>query len=153
MAVPARSRPARLSPDPDNQPAKDASGNVLAYTKPLIVLVDEFSTSAGDIFPAMLQDNRRGPLVGARTNGGGGSVSGWPAGFYSESLTTNTNTLVVRLEPIYTRDLPAAPYIENIGARPDVQLEIMTRENLLTRGRPFVEGFTRILVNHIRTTQ
>ena len=136
-----------------NQPAKDASGNVLAYTKPLIVLVDEFSTSAGEIFPAMLQDNKRGPLVGARTNGGGGSVSGWPAGFYSESLTTNTNSLVVRLEPIYTPDLPAAPYIENIGARPDVRLDIMTRENLLTRGRPFVDGFTRILVNHIRTSQ
>jgi Peptidase family S41/PDZ domain len=140
-------------PSLTNQPAKDASGKVLAYTKPLIVLVDEFSTSAGDIFPAMLQDNKRGPLVGARTNGGGGSVSTWPAGFYSESLATNTNTLVVRLEPIYTPDLPAAPYIENIGARPDVRLEFMTRENLLTRGRPFVEGFTRILVNHIRTTQ
>jgi Peptidase family S41/PDZ domain len=140
-------------PSLTNQPAKDASGKVLAYTKPLIVLVDEFSTSAGDIFPAMLQDNKRGPLVGARTNGGGGAVSTWPAGFYSESLATNTNTLVVRLEPIYTPDLPAAPYIENIGARPDVRLEFMTRENLLTRGRPFVEGFTRILVNHIRTTQ
>jgi len=142
-----------LPPSLINEPAKDRSGRVLAYTKPLIVLIDEFSTSAGDIFPAMLQDNKRGLLVGTRTNGAGGSVSGWPAGFYSESLTSNTNTMVVRRELIYTPDLPAAPYIENIGARPDVGLNIMTRENLLTRGRPFVEGFTRILVNHIRTSQ
>jgi C-terminal processing protease CtpA/Prc len=142
-----------LPPSLTNQPAKDGNGRILAYTKPLIILIDEFSTSAGDIFPAMLQDNKRGPLVGARTNGAGGSVSGWPAGFYSESSTTNTNTLVVRLEPIYTPDLPAAPYVENIGARPDVRLEFMTRENLMTRGRPFVEGFTRILVNHIRAMQ
>ncbi len=58
----------------DNPPARNAQGNVIAYTKPLIVLVDEFSISAGDIFPAMLQDNRRGPLVGTRTNGAGGSI-------------------------------------------------------------------------------
>ena len=77
-----------------NQPARDAQGNLLAYTKPLIVLIDDFSISAGDIFPTMLQDNQRGPLVGTRTNGAGGSVSGWPAGIYSESMTSNTNSLV-----------------------------------------------------------
>lgn len=28
-----------------------------AYTKPLLVLTDEFSASGGDMFPALIQDN------------------------------------------------------------------------------------------------
>jgi hypothetical protein len=132
-----------------NEPARDAEGNIVAYTKPLIVLVDEFSISAGDIFPAMLQDNQRGPLVGTRTNGAGGSVSGFPAGIYSESSTGNTNTLVTRIAPVDVPGYPVSHYIENIGAHADIPLEYMTKENLLTRGRPFVEAFTEIIVEHI----
>ena len=78
----------------------------IVYTKPIIVLIDEFSISAADIFPSMIQDNKRAILVGMRSSGGGGSVSGWPTGFYSESLSTNTNTLVVRKKPIITRTFP-----------------------------------------------
>jgi hypothetical protein len=48
----------------------------------------------------MMQNNRRGPLVGTRTNGAGGSISVWPAGFYSEALSSNTKTLVLRREPV-----------------------------------------------------
>jgi C-terminal processing protease CtpA/Prc len=121
----------------------------IVYTKPLIVLIDEFSTSAGDIFPAMLRDNDRGPLVGARSNGGGGSTSGWPTGFYSESVSTNTNSLVVRKDFIRTEDFPLTRYIENVGARPDFPLESMTRENLLNGGRTYVEGFTKILTDWV----
>ena len=46
----------------DREPAKDSKGNVIAYTKPLIVLVDEMSASGGDAFAATIQDNLRGPL-------------------------------------------------------------------------------------------
>ncbi len=60
-----------------NAPARDSNGNVIAYEKPLIVLADEMSVSFGDIFPAMLQDNRRGPIVGMRTGGLGGSITSW----------------------------------------------------------------------------
>ena len=132
-----------------NQPARDTQGNLLAYTKPLIVLVDDFSISAGDIFPTMLQDNRRGPLAGTRTNGAGGSVSGWPAGIYSESTTTNTNSLVTRIAPVTIPGYPTTQYIENVGAHADIPLDYMTRENLLTGGAPFVEAFTSMLVEHV----
>ncbi len=128
----------------DNQPAK------IVYTKPLIVLIDEFSVSAADIFPSMMQDNIRGQLVGMRSSGGGGSVSGWPVGIYSESSATNTNTLVVRKGPISCAQYPTASYVENIGAIPDVELSYMTKENLLNRGRPFVDAFTKILVEQIQ---
>jgi len=133
-----------------NQPARDAQGNLLAYTRPLIVLVDEFSISAGDIFPAMLQDNQRGPLVGTRTNGAGGSVSGFLVGTYSESVAGNTNSLVTRIAPVQIPGYPVAPYIENIGAHADIPLEYMTRANLLLGGRPFVDAFTGVIVNEIR---
>ncbi len=138
----------------DSTGAPIANGNAplpTAYSKPMIVLIDEFSISAGEIFPAMLQDNGRALLVGMRTSGGGGSVSSWPTGFYSESLSSNTNTLVVRRNPIVTADYPAAPYVENIGARPDVTLDYMTRENLLNGGRTFVSQFTKVLEDQIRS--
>ncbi len=133
-----------------NQPARDTQGNLLAYTKPLIVLVDDFSISAGDIFPTMLQDNQRGPLVGTRTNGAGGSVSGWPAGIYSESTTSNTNSLVTRIAPVQVPGYPTTRYIENVGAHADIPLDYMTRENLLNGGRPFLEAFTALIVEQVR---
>lgn len=120
------------------------------YSKPLIILVDEFSISAADIFPAMMQDNSRGTVVGMRTSGGGGSVSSWPAGFYSEAYSTNTNSLVVRNHAIATPEYPSAPYVENIGTRPDIQLDYMTRENLMNGGLTYVNQFTSILVDQIK---
>lgn len=128
----------------NNEPAPNP------YTKPMIVLIDELSISAADIFPSMLQDNERAILVGARSSGGGGSVSGWPTGFYSESFSSNTNSLVVRKKPIATPDFPTAPFVENIGARPDVPLDYMTMENLMNGGRTFVDQFTEVLVQQIR---
>ncbi len=85
-----------------------------------------------------------------RTSGGGGSVSSWPSGIYSESNASNTNTLVVRKAPIVTPDLPTAPYVENIGARPDIQLDYMTRDNLMNNGKTFVDQFTAILLDLIQ---
>lgn len=122
----------------------------VVYTKPIIILIDEFSISAADIFPSMMQDNGRALLVGARSSGGGGSVSGWPTGFYSESISANTNTLVVRRNPIVTSEYPPAPFVENIGARPDIPLNYMTTDNLVRGGRPFVNRFSEILAEQIR---
>ena len=142
-------RPARF----ENEPVTSPDGRVIAYEKPVIFLADEFSVSFGDIFPAMMQDNRRGPIVGMRTGGFGGSISNWPAGYYSEAFATNTNTLVVRRADVVSPDLPKAPYIENIGVIPDIQLDFMTKENLLTRGRPFVTEFTRIINDEIKKSR
>jgi C-terminal processing protease CtpA/Prc len=119
------------------------------YTKPLIILIDELSISAADIFPAMMQDNHRGLIVGMRSSGGGGSVSGWYTGMYSESYSTNTDTLVVRKNPITTPEYPTALYVENIGTRPDVALDFMTRDNLLSGGVAYVNQFTQTLLQQI----
>ena len=126
---------------------------MIAYEKPIIFLADDFSVSFGDIFPAMMQDNQRGPIVGMRTGGFGGSISGWPAGYYSEASATNTNSLVVRRQDVVSPDMPKAPYIENIGVIPDIALDYMTRENLMMGGKPFVDGFTRIINDEIQKSK
>ena len=134
-------------------PSLDQWPAATVYSKPIIILVDAFSISAADIFPAMMQDNKRGVVVGMRTSGGGGSVSSWPAGFYSEATTSNTNSLVIRNQNIVTAEYPPAPYVENIGTRPDIKLDYMTRENLMNGGTAFVSQFTNIIIDQIKKGQ
>jgi hypothetical protein len=121
-----------------------------AYTKPLIVLTDEFSASGGDFFPAVIQDNGRGPIFGYRTMGAGGSVVNYFGGSYSEGTPRVTVSLMNRKNPIVTDDHPTAPYVENIGVRPDIVEDYMTRDNLVNSGRPFVASFTAAIVAEIR---
>jgi len=105
----------------------------------------------------MIQDNGRGPLVGWRTDGLGGSNSHgtqrYQVGAYSEGDTGITLALMVRKAAIITNDYPASPYIENVGVRPDVQIDYMTRDNLLNAGRPFVQAFTDVIVKQIQQAQ
>ena len=122
-----------------------------AYRGPMILLVDEFSASGGDAFSSIIQDNGRGPLLGMRTMGAGGSVVGFPATAYTESISRVTASLIHRGRLIYTNDFPPAPYIENIGVRPDIVVDYMTRTNLMTGGAPFVQAFTQAIVNHAQT--
>jgi hypothetical protein len=131
-------------------PATDRDGKTIAYTKPLMVIIDEFSSSTADSVPAMLQDARRAILFGMRTNGAGGTNTSLPAGAYSEGTAGMTLGLMTRAAPVATPDYPTTHYIENVGVRPDIEADYMTRANLLERGRPFVEAFTEAMVDHIR---
>lgn len=123
------------------------------YTKPMIVLVDDFSTSTGDYFPALIQDNKRAKLVGTRTNGAGGSVIDLSAGWYSETNTRVTQSLMVRPEEREFEGFPKSPYIENTGVRPDIELDYMTVENAAANGRPYSNAFARILAEEIRAAR
>jgi len=118
-----------------------------AYAKPLMVITDEFSASGGDMFPAIIQDAHRGPIFGMRSMGAGGSVVGFNAPAYTESFFRITVSLMNRASVIQTPDFPLAPYIENIGVRPDIVVDYMTRANLMTAGAPFVQAFTTAIVN------
>ena len=118
----------------------------VTYNKPLLVLTDEFSASGGDMFPAIIQSNNRGPLFGMRTMGAGGSVVGFNGTAFTESFFRITVSLMNRGHLVHTPDFPPAPYIENIGVRPDIVKDIMTRENLMTSGAPFVQAFTEAIV-------
>jgi hypothetical protein len=137
------------APSSDWPPLRDSANQLVAYDKPMVFLADELSVSFGDIFPAMMQDNKRGPIVGMRTGGLGGSVGLWSVGFYSEASSSVTNSLVLRNAPVTAPGLPSAPLIENIGVIPDIELDYMTRDNLINGGRPFIEAVTRIMLDEI----
>lgn len=134
-------------------PARDQRG-IIAYTKPLMVLIDEFSASGGDAFAATIQDNGRGPLFGHRTMGAGGNVTNWDAGSYSEGFVSMTQSLMSRkYERAEAGGYPVSPYVENVGVHPEIEAEYMTRENLLTGGKPFVDAFVSAMIEHIRKNQ
>lgn len=124
-----------------------------AYAKPMLLLTDEFTTSAGEMLAAIFQDNRRGPVFGWRTLGAGGTILRFAATAYTEGLVGLTVSLANRGRIIQTPDYPAAPYIENIGVRPDIVEDFMTRENLMEGGLPFTLAFTTAVVQHATSPQ
>jgi hypothetical protein len=119
-------------------PATDQFGNNVAYTKPLVMLIDEFSTSTADSVPSMIQDAHRGLLYGFRSNGAGGNNTSFDTGSYSEGVTGMTLALQVRSTAIATADYPTSNLIENIGVRPDFEDNYMTKDNLLQSGLPYL---------------
>ncbi len=119
---------------------RDAAGNPTAYQKPLVMLIDEFSTSTADSVPGMLQDAHRGVLFGMRTNGAGGNNTIYDSGSYSEGTAGMTLALQVRDNYVGTRDYPTTKLIENVGVRPDFEENYMTRENLMQNGYKFVDS-------------
>lgn len=150
-----RSKPVPLcGPVFDRTEAKDRSGKPLAYTKPLVMLIDEFSVSTADSVPAMFQDAGRGLLVGWRTNGMGGgnslNTNRWQVGTYSEGDTGMTISLMSRPKTVTVPGYPATNYIENVGVQPDIPLDYMTRSNLMNGGRDFVDAFTAAIVGEIQ---
>jgi len=134
----------------DRGPAVDSKGNVIAYTKPIMVLVDELTASAADAFAASIQDNTRGPLFGWRTMGAGGANEFWEAGSYSLGTASITESLMHRKNVIVTPDYPPAPYVENIGVRPEIQVDYMTSDNLTQHGKPFVDAFVAAMIAQLQ---
>jgi len=137
----------------ERDPFTDSRGNVLAYSKPLMVLVDEMSASGGDYFAATIQDNARGPLFGFRTMGAGGTVENWEAGSYSQGFTRVTESLMSRNIDVVTLDFPVTRYVENVGVRPDIEYDYMTRDNLMRGGIDFVAAFLQAMTRHIAAHQ
>jgi Peptidase family S41 len=135
----------------DIDPALDRNGRIAAYSKPMMLVTDEMSISAAEMFAAVFQDNQRGIVYGMRTMGAGGAVNLSVEGTtFSESLTNVTISLMNRKNPIVTSDYPTAPYVENIGVRPDIEADYMTKDNLLNRGKTFVDGMFAAMASYIK---
>jgi C-terminal processing protease CtpA/Prc len=137
--------------DNQRQPTRDNEGAIIAYTRPIMVLIDEFSASGGDAFAAVMQDNSRAALFGYRTTGAGGNVTQWRAGSYSEAIVTLTESLMSRsFERPAKEGYPTSLYVENVGVHPDFEYDYMTQQNLFGNGKPFVDAFTATMAEHIR---
>lgn len=126
----------------NTQPARSNTGALLAYTRPILVLTDEFTLSAAEALAALLQDGGRATLFGTRTDGGGGNVSTFAGTIFSEGSTRVTRSLITRDKPVQTPGFPAMRYWESVGVYPDVVNDIMTKANLLSGGSAFVQAFT-----------
>jgi len=72
----------------------------------LMVLVDEFSASGGDAFAARFRTTK-GHTLRMRTMGAGGNVNAYSVGSYTEGVTTLTESLMVRKNPVVTSDYPS----------------------------------------------
>jgi hypothetical protein len=132
-------------------PNTDSNGKPAVYSKPILLLTDEFSASAAEVFASLFQDAQRGKNFGSRTMGAGGSVlDGNPAGYYSEGFASVTDSMLIRKNPIVTSDYPTAALIENIGVRPEIESNYMTTSNLLNGGKDFVNGFTAAILAMIK---
>jgi hypothetical protein len=125
----------------------------IVYTKPIMVLIDEFSISAADGFAAVLQDNKRALFFGWRTNGAGGTTGSFPVGIFSEGSASHTIAMHYRRDPVVTPEYPVTHYVENVGVRPDIEFDYMTVDNLVSNGRVFVDAFTAAMLEHIRKNQ
>lgn len=130
-------------------PATDESGNNIAYTKPILLLTDNFTLSAAELFSATMQDLKRATVYGEGTDGGGGNVVEFDFNStpYSEGSARVTQSIAVRNHTIFAPGLPPAPFIENLGVQPDVTANFQTKANLLTGGQPFVNGFSSVISN------
>jgi hypothetical protein len=106
---------------------------MVRYTKPVLLLINEFAFSGGDALPAIMQDNNRAVLFGARTTGAGGNVREYGPLSNSFLKFSVTESLMIR---------PNGKFVENIGVSPDVEYAITT-DDFLNGYRGYVQAFTR----------
>jgi len=143
-------------PSFDQTPITDSKGNNLAYTKPILVLTDNFTLSAAEIFAMFMQDSKRATLFGTRTDGGGGNVVEFNATDYSEGFSRITESLITRAQPVATPGFPAGPYsifYDGQGIYPDMVEDYQTLNNLLHGGATFVADFSTAIANLIQAAQ
>ncbi len=127
----------------DLPPAMDSKGNLLSYTKPILLLTDNFTLSAAELFTMMLQDAKRVTVFGTRTDGGGGNVVDFlNATAYSEGNIRITESIITRAAPVQVPGFPLLNYYDGVGIQPDIVQDYMTADNLANGGATFVKAFS-----------
>jgi len=120
-----------------------------AYTKPLVILINEFSSGPAEFFAAMLQDAARAALFGAPTAGTGSVGTTYNSGSYGEDAAMVSVALAVRPKRVTAPGFPATNLIEDVGVQADVLHDIFTIDNLRQFGVPYVTAFTGALLSRI----
>jgi hypothetical protein len=131
----------------------DTRGNKLAYTKPILVLTDNFTLSSAEVFTMLLQDTQRATIFGDRTDGGGGDVVQFDATAYSEGSARVTLGLINRAHPVSTPGFPPGFYnifYDGQGIYPDILESYQTLDNLLNGGQTFVSDLSAAIANLVK---
>lgn len=105
----------------------------IRYTKPVLLLINEFDFSGGDAFPALLKDNGMATLFGAQTSGAGGNVVEYGPLANSYFKFSLTESLMVR---------PNGDYMENRGVKPDIAYSV-TESDFMNGYTDYVRAFTK----------
>lgn len=90
------------------------------YSKPVVVLANELSISAADYFPALVQDNELATIVGVKTSGAGGYVTG-------ATIRNNLGVMGHWLTGSIAYRKSGNP-IENLGVTPDVEHQLTVND-------------------------
>jgi C-terminal processing protease CtpA/Prc len=111
----------------------------VTYTKPVLMLINDQCYSCGDIFPALLQDNKRAKLFGTTTAGAGGAVGEFgPLSFSGSSISLTLNVM----------KRSNGQYIENVGITPEVKYEV-TQDDVATNYRKYKIAYVTALMKMI----
>lgn len=109
------------------------------YTKPILILIDFWSGSGGDAFPALMQGHGRAKLFGTTTMGLGGHVSSMPPLSNSGMKIQMTRSLFFRPDEIA---------IENNGVVPDYPYTI-TYEDFMGDFQFYRKAYTEKILEMI----
>lgn len=113
--------------------------STIHYTKPIVILIDELSGAAGDLFPAMMQGLGRAKLLGTRTMGAGGHAIETPPLTYSQINVQMTKSMFYR---------PDDTVLENNGATPDFSYT-PTRDDMLLGFKSYQSFYVNKLLDVI----
>jgi len=94
------------------------------YNKPIMILINEMAGSAGDLFPALMQDLGRAKLIGSTTAGGGGGDLD-----YEKIELTHSHIKMDLINRMITYRANGRP-LEDLGAQPDHPYSITTKDFL-----------------------
>jgi C-terminal processing protease CtpA/Prc len=116
------------------------------WTKPLLVLIDELSVSAGDLFPLLIKSNHLDTLFGQGTSGAGGNVevvTQLPHSAVQLALTRGSFTVV---DPSAAH--PDERFVEDNGVTPDLEYS-HTVADFRAGYVGYVEGFSKAAVEFL----
>jgi hypothetical protein len=130
----------------------DEDGNVIGYDKPLIVIMDELTASAGDAFAATIQVTSAA-AAWLSHDGRRGQRRSWEAGSYSLGSITVTQSLMNRKNPVVTNDLSGGAIRREHRRVSRHSRGLHDQDNLARNGKSFVDAFVAAMVDYIRILQ